>query len=104
MILDGDVLTHLIEVEHEASMLVLDAQKESDRRLSEARSKADSEFFEKFSSVQKQLKAEKENEEKRINENYQKEINEFKNGLESIEQNTDSLNLFFNDTLFNFEP
>ena len=40
MVLEGDVLTHLIDVEHEASLLILEAQKESDKRLAAARAKA----------------------------------------------------------------
>ena len=58
---EADVIQHLLEVEREASVLVMDAQKRSDEKINEARAKADEKFLSEYSSIVSEIdSAEKE--------------------------------------------
>ena len=46
-----DVIKHLIDVEHEASGVLLEAQKKADALINEARTKADEEFHKSYSKL-----------------------------------------------------
>ncbi len=101
MVLEGDVLTHLIDVEHEASLLILEAQKESDKRLAAARAKADSDFSEKFCKIQEELAAQKTASENKIIEDYKNTFEKYKKDLESIPQDVQALNKALENYFFN---
>lgn len=46
-----DVISHLIDVEHRAAVFTTEAQTEADRRIANARSKADEAFRAQYSKI-----------------------------------------------------
>jgi len=48
---ETDIIGHLIDVEHQASSMVLDAQIEADQRIAEARAKADTRYKELYEDL-----------------------------------------------------
>ncbi len=48
---ETDIIGHLIDIEHQASSLVLDAQVEADQRIAEARAKADLQYKELYEDL-----------------------------------------------------
>ncbi len=49
--IETDVIGHLIDVEHKAAALLLDAQTEADKRTGEAHKKADESFKNQYSKL-----------------------------------------------------
>lgn len=48
---ETDVIGHLIDIEHQAAELLLDTQTEADRRVTEAKAKADAMYKEQYESM-----------------------------------------------------
>ena len=48
---ETDVIGHLIDIEHQAAELLLDTQTEADRRITEAKAKADAMYKEQYESM-----------------------------------------------------
>ena len=76
-----DVIQHLLEVEKEASLMLKDAQKSADQKISKAKSDADEVFKSKYSdailNIEKDEERQKENldsEEKKMFADYCKSL------------------------------
>jgi len=50
-LLEEDIIGHLIDVEHQASSMVFDAQVEADQRIADARAKADVRYKELYDDL-----------------------------------------------------
>ena len=94
-----NVISHLLKVESEASLLVKEAQTEANKRLSEARCNADSQFKTQFQKIQSNLEAEYNDKIQHLTENYKKKFDEFKSSIEQTEQSVDSFNSFLEKVL-----
>ena len=94
-----NVISHLLKVESEASLLVKEAQTEANKRLSEARCNADSQFKTQFQKIQSNLEAEYNDKIQNITENHKKKFDEFKSSIEQTEQSVDSFNSFLEKVL-----
>ena len=93
------VISHLLEVEAEASELVKNAQAEANKRLSEARAKADSDFKLQFEKIQSKFESEYNTKIQSISENHAKIIKEYKESAESVEQDKESFKAFLEKVL-----
>lgn len=89
---EANVISHLLNVEAEASDLVKDAQDEVNKRLSSVRAKADAEFKEKFEKSVSELEKEYNKKIETISENHKKALEEYKNSVEQTEQNKSAFN------------
>ena len=94
-----NVISHLLKVESEASLLVKEAQTEANKRLSEARCNADSQFKTQFQKIQSNLEAEYNDKSQHLTENHKKKFDEFKSSIEQTEQSVDSFNSFLEKVL-----
>ena len=82
-----NAINHLLEVEKNASAFINDAAQEADRRLSEARSKYNSEYKARYDEIAARLESEYQNNHQQIAEKYQKEIESYKEALAAKPQN-----------------
>lgn len=94
-----NVISHLLKVESEASLLVKEAQTEANKRLSEARCNADSQFKTQFQKIQSNLESEYNDKIQHLTENHKKKFDEFKSSIEQTEQSVDSFNSFLEKVL-----
>lgn len=78
-----ELINHLLEVEKNASILVEEAKKEADAKKTEATAIFNKEYKSKYDSAMAEKKAEYESKINQINENHQKELQGFKEQLES---------------------
>lgn len=95
-----DAINHLLEVEKNASMLINDAAQEAERRLSQARSKYNSEYKVRYDQIAAQLEAEYQNNHNLIAEKYQKEIDSYKESLEAKAQHTEAFSSLLDKLIF----
>lgn len=96
---EANVISHLLNVEAQASDLVKEAQDEADKRLSSAHTKADAEFKEKFSRAVAELEKNYSARLSSIDENHNKMLEEYKSSVINTEQNKDDFNLFLKQVL-----
>jgi vacuolar-type H+-ATPase subunit H len=95
-----DAINHLLEVEKSASALINDAAQEADRRLSEARSKYNSEYKSRYDEVAARLEVEYQNNHQQIAEKYQKEIESYKESLAAKSQNYEAFSSLLDRLIF----
>ena len=97
---DKDVLQHLLEVEAEAASLVSDAAKEADKRIAEAEKQNrlvfDAEYAKEAEALETQYKADVVG----IKEEYQRQLDDFRHGLDAIKTDTDNFSRLFESFLF----
>lgn len=96
---EANVISHLLNVEAQASDLVKDAQDEANKRLSSVRAKADAEFKEKFDKIVAGLEKNYNEKISAIDENHKKNLEEYKSSVENSEQNKDNFNVFLKKLL-----
>lgn len=94
-----NVISHLLKVESEASLLVKEAQTEANNRLSETRLKAENQFKSQFQEIQTKLEADYNNKIQLLTENHKKSFDEFKSSIEQTEQSIESFNSFLGKVL-----
>ena len=95
-----DAINHLLEVEKNASMLINDAAQEAERRLSQARSKYNSEYKARYDQIATQLESEYQNNHNIVAEKYQKEIDDYKESLEAKAQNSEAFTSLLDKLIF----
>ena len=81
-----NVISHLLEVESQATALIDDAQIESNKRITEAKTKADELFYTKYRDI--------------VEAAHNAEIESYKNKISNSEKDVDAFNSFLNKTLF----
>lgn len=95
-----DIINHLLTIEKDASSLINDAQIESEKRVSEARAKYNSEYKEKYDAAIKELEEKYQAEIDAVKTAHDKEIDSYKSELESSEKNTKAFNEVLDKLLF----
>ena len=95
-----DAINHLLEVEKIASALINDAAQEVDRRLSQARSKYNSEYKARYDEVAAKLESEYQQNHNQIAEKYQKEIDSYKESLAAKPQNYEAFSSLLDKCMF----
>ncbi|MCQ2582872.1 MAG: hypothetical protein MJ160_03095 [Treponema sp.] len=96
-----DVINHLLEVEKAAAALVEQGSVEADKRLSEARIKANQEFQKRVQTETEILEKNYEQELSKLNDNHQQQVSSFKSDLLNLNQNTSDFNKLLDQLLFN---
>lgn len=95
-----NVITHLIQVEKEASALINDALSEADKRISSAKASYNASYKEKYEVLIKNLEENYKEESQKIQENHKKEIQDYKEKLEKLNQDSSSFNELIENLLF----
>ncbi|MBQ1949706.1 MAG: hypothetical protein II367_06090 [Treponema sp.] len=94
-----NVISHLLKVESDASVLVTEAKKEAAERVAAAKAKAEEEVRQQVDAVRSKLEAEYNSKIQSISENHKKIIDEYKSGIESVQKDTDAFNSFLTKVL-----
>ncbi|MBP5401735.1 MAG: hypothetical protein J6Y36_01105 [Treponema sp.] len=89
-----DVIAHLLEVENQASVLIDDSQTESNKRILEAKAKADELFYEKYRDVISDLEQDCDKTINKCEENHKQTFDDYKNQILGTEKDLDSFNSF----------
>lgn len=92
MALESDVIGHLLEVEHEATDMLLNAQRQADEKVAEARMRCDREFLAKNSSMLAQYEADEKSSKEKIDSLYGEKISQFKSQLDSFPRDQNAFN------------
>lgn len=96
-----NVISHLLEVEKEASYLVDDALKESEKRLSEARSQLSSKYKKEYESLVKTMDGDFQSKKNDLQKKHDDALAEYKSSVENRNQNTKAFNQLVHKLLFN---
>ncbi len=94
------VITHLLDVEREASAMVLDAQKRADEKIAAARAQAEVEFKNKYSSVISEIEKNEQVAKDEIEKKHNSDILEYQQSLDSCEKDYNSFNALMDKVLF----
>ena len=94
-----NVITHLLQVENDASSLVNESQAEADKRIAFARSQADSKYKTEYEQIIAKRDSEYNEKIKSIKELHKKTLQDYKTSIEQIPQNIEAFNLFLKKVL-----
>lgn len=95
-----DVIGHLIDMEHEAGGLLLDAQMEADRRIAAAKLEADACFKTEYNKFVKELEASYNEEILAMTRAHEQSMDEYVQSIKSAKQNKESFAAFLDSVLF----
>ena len=95
-----NVIDHLLDVERNASQLVMDAQAEAAKRITSARVEADSEYKKQYSLLSQKLEDEYQARVAELGAEHDKALDEYKNNVQSAEKDEKSFNSFLESVLF----
>lgn len=95
-----NVISHLLEVESQATVLIDDAQIESNKRITEAKTKADELFYTKYRDIVETLENDFNKKIQGYEAAHNAEIESYKNKISNSEKDVDAFNSFLNKTLF----
>ena len=89
---ETDVIGHLIQIESEAADMLLNAQAEADKRITEAKQKADNIYKEKYENLINELENTYNQQKKQIDEEIQRIVADcYKKALELLSQHKATL-------------
>jgi len=95
-----NVIDHLLDVERNASQLVMDAQSEAAKRITAARVEADAEYKKQYSVLSQKLEEEYHSRVSEINAEHDKSLEKYKNDVQNAEKDEKSFNSFLESVLF----
>lgn len=97
---ETDTLGHLIEIEHKAASLLMDAQTEADKRTAEARSQADADYKAQYEILVSQMEADADKRIGDLKEKHNALFSAYRNELASCAQDTAAFNDLLKKLLF----
>lgn len=95
-----DVIQHLLEIERQASEILVHAQEDADKKIAETRAQTEVEFKEKFSAFLKDLDKQDENARQVVKNQHEKDFLAFKDSLTSTKKDFDSFNSLFEKLIY----
>ena len=98
--MNEDILGHLIQVENDAANVLFDAQVEADKRISEARLQADSEFKSQYDALIVRLEKLSEEKMAELVAEHKDIFENFKSDLLKTKKNFGAFNLLMEKLLF----
>jgi len=101
---ETDTLGHLIEIEHKAASLLMDAQTEADKRTAEARSQADADYKAQYETLVSQMEADADKRIGDLKEKHNALFSAYRNELASCAQDTAAFNDLLKKLLFGNTP
>jgi len=87
-----DIIKHLLEIEAEATQMLLDAQKKADEKITSARLQVEDQFRTEYAKISATLDSEEKQKKKALTEKKDAEIEEYKQYLNSIQKNYEAFN------------
>lgn len=95
-----DVIEHLLDLEHEAASLLLDAQTEADKRTAEARSRADAAYKKEYAALIEKLETEYKEKSSEITSKHDVDYEAYKNRISASSKDIPSFNKLLDSLLF----
>lgn len=96
----GDIIGHLISVEHEAAGLLADARDEADKRVSAARAEADAEFKRHYEAIVREFESEYETRTAEIERRRQAEFAAYCEHVEGVQMDVSAFEHTLESILF----
>jgi len=96
---NSNALEHLLKTEAQASALVNDAQAEADRRILDNEEKNRADYEERYKNEFDKRKKLLDNEKVKINELYQKELDNYKDEISRIVVNNEKFSVLMNNLI-----
>ena len=100
MIEEINAIQHLLEVEADAALLVNDAQKKADVKISEARAKSESEFKSIYGEFAKKLEAHESSRREEIEKEQKALFKDYVQSLEAVPKDIESFNALLEKLLY----
>ncbi|MCR5290421.1 MAG: hypothetical protein K6E51_10545 [Treponema sp.] len=97
---DVNVISHLLDVEKEASSLIGDAQNESAKRMAAARAEADAEYKKQYDSLMSELESDYQTQTQAIVKKHDEDLDAYKKEIDSMTQNTEAFSTYLDSVLF----
>ncbi len=98
-----DVISHLINVENQASSLIFDAQTVAEKNINEARAKADSIYKERYDNLIKDFESNLTETKNKILQENRNSFQEYQQKIQSVAQDEKSFNNLLDSLLFKSE-
>ena len=96
---DVNVISHLLDVEKQASSLVTEARIDAEKRVSEARAKADAQFKSQFESISEKMETEYNSKIDELSKKHEKDFLEYTSVVDATEQDKEGFNELFKKVL-----
>ncbi len=97
---DGNIISHLLDVERGASELIDEAEKEASKRIASARAQADGEYRKQFEVLVTELEAESAKKTAALSASHDADLQQYKDSLEKTERNTAAFTKLLDSLLF----
>lgn len=94
------IINHLLEVEHAAETIFMNAQEEADKKISDAKISADKSFKEQYEQIVRENEQMFEERKKSVSEKYETEIRDYKNRILNSSKDTEKFESLLDDLLF----
>lgn len=98
-----DVISHLMNVENQASSLIFDAQTVAEENINEARAKADSIYKERYDNLIKDFESNLTETKNKILQENRNSFQEYQQKIQSVAQDENSFNALLDSLLFKSE-
>lgn len=98
-----DVISHLMNVENQASSLIFDAQTVAEENINEARAKADSIYKERYDNLIKDFESNLTETKNKILQENRNSFQEYQQKIQSVAQDEKSFNALLDSLLFKSE-
>lgn len=98
-----DVISHLMNVENQASSLIYDAQTVAEKNISEARAKADSIYKERYDNLIKDFESNLTETKNKILQENRNSFQGYQQKIQSVAQDEKSFNNLLDSLLFKSE-
>jgi vacuolar-type H+-ATPase subunit H len=95
-----DVIGHLMDVESQASALIFEAQTVAEKNISEARSKAESLYKERYENLIKEFESNYTESTNKVLQENRKAFEEYQQQIQSLSQDVKSFNELLDSLLF----
>lgn len=100
LVTDQDILGHLMDVEHSAAELELEAQAEADKRRNEAKQKAEGEYKSRYDTLISDLDAWYNTEKEKCDASCNEEFQAYAASLASLPKDVSAFNSFVDSVFF----
>ncbi len=97
---ESDVIEHLLSLEHEASSLLVDAQTTADKRVSEARARADEAYKKQYGELLSKADVELKSESDKITKNHEAAFSAYQNRISASEKDVPAFNALLDKLFF----
>jgi membrane protein involved in colicin uptake len=101
---DKEVLQHLLKVEAEAASLADDAAKEADKRIADAKKQVRARYDETYTREAAALEEKYKADIRAVQVAYQKELDDFQKGLDSMKPDAGTFSKLLEQLLFEERP